>query len=286
MEPASSGAQQSTAATSSAAAAASGPLEECPICLEAKRDVQQLPHKSGSGDISQHRACAQCREQLVGRNAPCPWCRTEMVWQTTFGFLGGLKRGTRGFMDGQHNELAGLMATWQEYEMCRTESDIKLFAKEMSTDPAIVARLNGAIARRSGWLRDSIGLWIRFYAMYADGEIEISPDDGARLQRAVETGIEVFKENHGGHPHFLGAIYQQSAVATLCANTSGLSNRTLAKVTKDVGEAVMHVWQKHYGRGRRREVKERLTQDYALAVSEVVWGDLAADPIMRTFFFS
>lgn len=188
------------------------------------------------------------------------------------------------FGDGQHNELASLMATWQEYEMCRTEAEVKMFAKEMSTDPAIIARLEGAVARKTGWLRDSLGLWIRFFAMYEDGEIEISAENGSRLQRAVATGIEVFKVNHGGHPHFVGAVYQQAAVATLCANVSGLSNRTLAKVTKDVGEAAIHVWEKHYGKGRRREFRERCTKEYAQAVSELVWGDPAADPIMKTFF--
>lgn len=209
-----------------------------------------------------------------------------MVWQTVFGFLDGLKSGTRGFQDGQHNELAGLMATWQEYEMIRTESDIKLFAKEMATDPAIIARLDGAVSRKSGWLRDSIGLWLRFHAMYEDGELEISPADGARLKRAVEAGIIIFKENHGGHPHFVGAIYQQAAVATLCANLSGLSKATLAKVTKDIGEAVIQVWQKHYAgqSGRIREIRERLTDSYAEAVSEDVWGDVARDPIVKTFF--
>lgn len=209
-----------------------------------------------------------------------------MVWQTVFGFLDGLKKGTRGYQDGQHNELADLMACWQEYEMYRSESDIKLFARDMASDSAIASRIDGALVRNSGWLRDSAGLWFRFYGMYADGDIELDAADGERLKKAVDTAIRVFKESHGGHPHFVGALYQQAIVAVLCANMSGLKKDTVAAVAKKAGEAVMQVYNEIYKNkpGAKAQIRERLDQYYVEAASELIWGSTADDPIMRTFF--
>jgi len=210
-----------------------------------------------------------------------------MVWQTVFGVLDGLKGATRGYRDGQHDELANLMAMWQEYEMCRTKSDICLFAREMATDPAVIARLEGALITSSGWLRDSIGLWIRFYALYADGETELTTENGERLRRAVDAAIESFERNHGGHPDFVGAMYQQAVVAVLSASFSGLSTRTTALMARRVGEAALRVFRRHYGAQPRSaaQVRERLNKDYAEAVSDMVWGqDEGGDPIMKTFF--
>lgn len=208
-----------------------------------------------------------------------------MVWQTVFGMLDGLKGATSGYRDGQHDELANLMTMWQEYEMCRTKSDISLFAKEMATDAAVVARLEGAVASSSGWLRDSVGLWIRFYGLYADGEVQISAKDGDRLRRAVEAAIETFERDHGGHPDFVGAMYQQAAVAVLSATFSGLSTRTTALLARRVGEAALRVFRRHYSKHPRSaaQVRERLNREYAEAVSETVWGR-GGDPILKTFF--
>mmetsp|Transcript_82329 Transcript_82329/g.181084 ORF Transcript_82329/g.181084 Transcript_82329/m.181084 type:complete len:384 (+) Transcript_82329:75-1226(+) len=261
--------------------------QECPICYSRCPDVEQLPHKISNGNIAAHRACRKCREELVKRNAPCPWCRTEMVWQTVFGVLDGLKGATRGYREGQHDELANLMTMWQEYEMCRTKSDISLFAREMATDPAVVARLEGAMLTSSGWLRDSAGLWIRFYGLYADGDTELSPVDGDRLRRAVDCAIESFEQDHGGHPDFVGAMYQQAAVAVLSASFSGLHTRTTAAMAKRVGQAALRVYRLHYGGHSRTlaQVRDRLNREYAEAVSHLVWGSQkGGDPILRTFF--
>lgn len=212
-----------------------------------------------------------------------------MVWQTVFGMLDGLKGATRGYRDGQHDELANLMAMWQEYEMCRTQSDIALFCREMATDAAVVARLEGAVATSSGWLRDSVGLWIRFYSLYADGETELSSADGDRLRRAVDAAIVSFEQDHGGHPDFVGAMYQQAVVAVLSASFSRMSTKTAGALARRVGEAALRVFRRYYSAQPRSavHVRERLNRDYAEAVSDIVWGSCAGgDPIMKTFFGS
>lgn len=55
-------------------------LEECPICLASSKDIDLLPHATHTGNISNHRACGECRKELCNRKASCPWCRVELVW--------------------------------------------------------------------------------------------------------------------------------------------------------------------------------------------------------------
>merc|ERR1712039_145732 len=142
-------------------------------------------------------------------------------------------------------------------------------------------------ARQSGWLRDTAGLWIRFSAMYADGELDVDAADGERMRKAADAAIAIFEADHGGDPHFLGAIYQQAAVALLCTVISGSSSKTVAALTKRVGEAVLRVFAKHYSSqaGAKARVRERLTQDYVEGTSELVWGPVRSqDLVLRTFF--
>lgn len=211
-----------------------------------------------------------------------------MVWQTVFGFIDGLKSGASRGAEGNHNQLAGLMETWQEYEMSRSPSDIKLFAREMVSDAAVGARLEGSLATSSGFLRDSAGLWIRFHAMAADGELEgLSAVDAERLRRAVDAAISIFETHHGTlkHPHFVGAMYQQAAVSLLCANMSGLSTSTLTGLVRRVGESVLRVYKAHHkGAHDKALVRERLDAQYVQAVSQMVWGSEDKDPILKAFF--
>merc|ERR1719188_258444 len=211
----------------------------------------------------------------------------DPVGYTNDGDVQSFKR--RRTVELKHGRISMLatMGYRQEYEMCRTKSDISLFAKEMATDPAVVARLEGALATSSGWLRDSACLWIRFYALYADGETELSTADGERLRRAVDAAIESFERDHGGHPDFVGAMYQQASVAVLSASFSGLSTRAVAAQARRVGEAALRVFRRHYGSHPRSaaHVRERLNRDYTEAVSDIVWGSCAGgDPILKTFF--
>ncbi len=49
------------------------------------------------------------------------------MWKQVFGFLDSLKKAVG--KANKPDELANLMGTWQEYEMCRSKDDVVLFAR-------------------------------------------------------------------------------------------------------------------------------------------------------------
>ena len=60
----------------------------CPICNAERDDVEMLEHASGIatvGNITDHRACSECRASMIVTNSTCPWCRSEMVWRNLYG---------------------------------------------------------------------------------------------------------------------------------------------------------------------------------------------------------
>merc|ERR1712232_340109 len=127
--------------------------------------VRHLRSLHGIGTIILH-----CRAQLVYKNQSCPWCRGQMEWQDLFGFLDGLK-GAVGRANNP-DELAELMSLWQEYEMTRSLADVRCFARDMVEDVTLCAHLDRALAEGNiAFMRDSAGLWCRFHAMIADGEL-------------------------------------------------------------------------------------------------------------------
>ena len=155
-------------------------LTQCPICNEMRDDVEQLEHAPGTatkGNIADHKACAECRASMILTNSSCPWCRSEMVWRNLYGFLDGFKTDIGGSSDHDHQGLANLLTHWQEFEMTRTKSDLGSFAKDICTDSSLASHVRQALERRSPWLRDSAGLWLRLFAMHSDGEIG---QDGVR----------------------------------------------------------------------------------------------------------
>ena len=100
-----------------------GKLVECPLCFELREDVKALIHKGKvGGDISGHKACGPCRRDMEKRKSTCPWCRGQMVWQTVFSFLTGLKGKVQ--TASGHNELADLMAQWQLFEITSTRKQM------------------------------------------------------------------------------------------------------------------------------------------------------------------
>mmetsp|Transcript_58379 Transcript_58379/g.125432 ORF Transcript_58379/g.125432 Transcript_58379/m.125432 type:complete len:331 (-) Transcript_58379:88-1080(-) len=266
-----------------------GDMEECPICYEQRGDVVQLVHVGGEAasrskggfDVSSHRACARCRQQLVEKNQRCPWCRDHMEWQDIFGFLDGLK-GAVGRAS-RPDELADLMSRWQEYEMTRSKADVRTFARDIVEDIALCAHLDRMIASgNSAFMRDSAGLWCRFHAMVADGELELSAVDSQRLASMVESAILAFEVDGGGAPQYIGAMYTQLAVAVLCAQYSNSSTEALARLARRVGEACIRLHKERYR--NVGGVRERLSKDYISAVSECVWGDSDSDLLLQAFY--
>jgi len=54
-----------------------------------------------------------------------------------------------------------------------------------------------------------------------------------------------------------------------------------------MGELCVSVYRAHYAEREAEGIKgvrERLQLDYAMAVSELVWGDLKSDAVIQTFF--
>ena len=94
------------------------------------------------------------------------------MWKSLYGYLDEFKSDIdRAGVRGDHQSLANLLAHWQEFEMTRSKSDLAAFAKDLITDSSLASHVSRGINRRSPWVRDSAGLWMRLYAMHADGEV-------------------------------------------------------------------------------------------------------------------
>eukprot|EP00613_Pedinella_sp_CCMP2098_P001527 CAMPEP_0171624426 /NCGR_PEP_ID=MMETSP0990-20121206/18614_1 /TAXON_ID=483369 /ORGANISM="non described non described, Strain CCMP2098" /LENGTH=401 /DNA_ID=CAMNT_0012190977 /DNA_START=25 /DNA_END=1230 /DNA_ORIENTATION=+ len=281
-----------SAQSMSSASSSSASTQICPICSEDKDDVQTLEHASGQegqGNLSEHAACGECRASMIRTNSSCPWCRSEMVWRNLYGFLNGFKTSIGGASHQQdHQGLANLLTHWQEFEMTRSRSDLSSFARDLCTDSSLAQHTARGILDRDPWLRDCAGLWIRLYAMHADGEISppLGDEDAARLQACVEVGLCMFEERHGGHEDFVAALYSQVCAATLSAGFSGSSTAAISALTRRAGQLCVEVYQRAYATkpGAKEEVQRRINREYVEAVQEVVWGSAAEDPVFKAFF--
>lgn len=256
--------------------------EECPICCEICTDVQTLVHEHHpKRDVSSHRACAKCREQMVARNQSCPWCRDNMVWQELFGFLDGLKSNMKKAQ--QPDELADLMGTWQEYELTRPLVDVRRFASDMVEDVALSAHLDRVLRDNNvAFMRDSAGIWCRFHAMVVDREIHVSTDASNRLKQLVEGAMKAFEKDGGNAPQHVGAMYTQLASAVLCARFSGSSLTTLVQLTQQVGHTSVRLHRQRFKNAAG--VRERLPKVFAESVSDPVWGSAQQDVVLKEFF--
>lgn len=267
-----------------------GDTKQCPICNEQRDDVEMLEHAGEiTGDIREHCACGYCRANMIRTNSSCPWCRSEMVWRNLYGFLDGMKAGIGSAAssgENDHQSLANLLAHWQEYEMCRSKSDIQMFARDLCTDTSLTEHVTRGLGNKSPWLRDSMGLWIRLFAMHADGEIELEAEDAERLNRVVDCCFEIFETNHGGHEDFIAAWYQQASTALLCAMLSGSSTTTLATLVRRAGTQAVEVYDSTYASkgSAHNEIRSRLNLEYVQAVQEMVWGGQDEDPVWNKFF--
>ena len=285
------------------AGAASTSMEECQICMEDKPafDIQPLLHAGGiaggkdkgasaaeaplsrskSGrDVSSHKACSDCRQALLQANQPCPWCRDEVVWNQVFGFLDTLKGDVT--KAANPDQLADLMAQWEMYEMTRSNSDVLLFARDMIQDRSLKKHLDNAIQGNASWLRDSIGLWCRFYGMVVDDRLSLSDSTAAeRLRLAVEAGVACFESNGGNAPEHGGAAYTQICVALLCAKNNQMGTKTLVHLAQRIGQACVRFW---HEKSKHTGVRSRLPKAYCQGVSEMVWGEQTSDPMLMTFY--
>jgi hypothetical protein len=260
---------------------ASGTLEECPICAEDKSDVAPLAHSAAAaGDVSSHKACGECRATLLARNQRCPFCRTEVVWSSAFGFLESLK-GSIGAA-GNPDELANLIGMWQEFELTRSKSDVLLFARDMIEDRRLVTQMDRALsAGNAAWLRDSFGLWARFYALVSSGEVDLhNPrENGARINAAVQLVMTSAERDGGGNAFHGGALYCQISIALLAAQLNGMETSALVPLCQRIGRAITSMWS-----DEGEAIRRTCPFSYVEAVSELVWGSADNDVVRATFF--
>lgn len=131
---------------------------------------------------------------------------------------------------------------------------------------------------------------MRLHAMQLDGDIHSPPlplVDAARLAAAVESALQSFATDHGGHPDFIAALYSQACAAMLSATFSGARTATMATLTKRSGSLCVEVFARHHahqGAAARSEVAARLNREYVVAVQAAVWGDAQGDLVWQTFF--
>lgn len=253
---------------------------ECPICFELRHDVEVLQHASAAGrNVSSHRACGACRQEMLHKGQSCPWCRDEVVWREVLGFLDTLKLQVGGASS--PNQLADLMTKWEEYERTRTRSDVLLFARDMATDVAITSHLDRAILTNAAWLRDSIGLWARFHALVQDGELELDATAADRLRKACASALSAFAQDGGRHAHHGGAMYAQVAVALLCAVQSQNSTATLAEMARAIAKTCVQFWAQ-----QPHSFRERCPREYAEAVSPLLWPSADRDELLCCMYGS
>lgn len=257
----------------------SATLEECPICNEMQPDVKQLNHATSVLNVQNHKACGDCREQMFENNQSCPWCRDNVVWRQIFNFLDGLKGNIKKAKN--PDQLADLMARWEEYELTRPLTDVLAFTKNMVQDIALCRHLDRAMKKNKAFFRDSAGLWCRFYGMVAAGELQLDgPEYRDRLERSVNCALDFFDSNGGGAAEHGGAMYTQIAVAMLCAMHSNMSTEHLVPIAQRVGRACVIFW--GIEPELKKKLRSRLPKIYAEGISETVWGD--DDLMLQTFF--
>eukprot|EP00949_MAST-11_sp_MAST-11-sp1_P001521 g1521.t1 len=257
---------------------------ECPICFEIKHDIEILPHEGGGvgraqdgRDISSHRACKACREDMRGKDTSCPWCRDRVVWDKVISILDGLKSEVG--RSSNPDQLANLMTLWEEFELTRPNSDVVRFAKDMISDDSLSKHVQRAIDGNPGWIRDSMGLWARFHCLVEDGELRASREDAQRLRRAVHVALDAFDRDGGNAPEHGGAMVAQVYVAVLCAMNNGMSVRSLVTISKRVAATCIRFWSQ-----KAREVRSRLPGAYVESLSSVIFGSPHEDPLLRAFF--
>mmetsp|Transcript_20263 Transcript_20263/g.68971 ORF Transcript_20263/g.68971 Transcript_20263/m.68971 type:complete len:632 (-) Transcript_20263:628-2523(-) len=281
----------------------SGGLEECPICFEVSADVEELPHWDPSGDVSGHKVCGSCRARMegCGRAYSCPFCnealRRDDFLRFAEAFTADVNKRICDYHSGagDHNELAGLMESWELFEMEHEGAPgaVRRVVGLVLEDAGFRAKLADAAEASRPWARDAAGVLLRFHAMERAGEL--APREGGRptgaeeLHAAVESVLAPFERDRrcGLHPHFMGSLYTQAVVAWLCAfRGGGASEREAAALVRRVGTAVAKQLRLSGGTCHGREAADRVPRRYLDASSAPVWGSAGADEMRKAMHIS
>mmetsp|Transcript_12177 Transcript_12177/g.24033 ORF Transcript_12177/g.24033 Transcript_12177/m.24033 type:complete len:811 (+) Transcript_12177:149-2581(+) len=266
-----------------------GGKETCPICMEEKDDVELLDHWMPQGDVSEHKMCGACQAAWKNQEQmECPFCREllhadEMTTFITHAVATVSRNKVKAMVP---DESAAIMEQWQMMEMMLQgqQAAIRRVAKLVVEHKDFASTIVLGTSNRCAWLRDMAGIVFRLDAMFKDGELKVSQKQGKLLADAVESFMTPLE---GASPlkmdaHFYGALYMQAVTPWLCAWRAQAKTKTLGEHVRRVGKAIELGVRKH-GVGKK-QIQERLLEEYVQLAHEPVWGSQAEDVLYQTVY--
>lgn len=259
------------------------------MCMEMRSDVTVLEHLDRTvGDISSHAMCPSCLLIYPNKNE-CPFCKeaiksSEMT-ESIVKFIDLV------IQDQQNpNILAAIFEDWEIFELTEASNNVKVIARAASqilNDEKFVSRVMTGIRNKSEWFRDAAGIFFRFYVLYVDNQLTVSPMVGDSLSMVMDIILEPLERPQpvDYDSHFYGALYQQVLSVWLCAyNCDQNTSEAMIRLVQRVAYAIINCYEK-LGRMKQRDMKVRIFErihDSVIKLShEVVWGGVDKDVIWK-----
>jgi len=262
-------------------------VQECPICMEMKSDVEVLEHFEPEGDVSDHKMCRACKSQC---HRGCPFCRGITSPQAMIDFIAkflDMFSVKREVVTTNHDEQAEVFEQWQQFEMAWEWQPraVRLVAERILSLKRFRDWVQQAVDNDEDWLTHMAGTIFRLSGMSQEGEIGIDQS----LQRLLETAVDVIVHWYERHPPpnatYLAAVYQQALVAFAVAKGSGSGTRHLAETIRRVGTSIVQVYESHGSPSTWREaIRTDLHHEYVLAAQLEAWGSQGEDAVWNAFY--
>lgn len=154
-------------------------------------------------------------------------------------------------MDRPPDFRAAIFERWQWFEMeHNSQPDVILrVAQLVAGNDRYQSTITKALCSKTDCLRDTAGMTLRFYGMWKDGELKLSPTHGAQLEAAFEAIVEPLERQGKPEnipPEHAGALYMQSIMPWICASNNATSTLALARVVQRIARGIDRWW-KEYG---------------------------------------
>lgn len=262
-------------------------LQECPICMEMKPDVEVLEHFEPEGDISDHKMCRACKSQC---HRGCPFCRGITSPQAMVDFIADfldMFSTKREVVTTNHDEQAEVFEQWQQFEMGWDGQPraLKLVAERILNSMRFREWVQQAIDNDEDWLTHMAGTIFRLNGMSQEGEVDIDKSVKRLLETAVDVIVHEYEERPPPNATYIAAVYQQALVAFVVAKGSGSGTRHLAETIRRVGKAIVRVYESCGSQGAWRDaVRADLHQEYIVASQLEVWGSQHEDVVWSAFY--